>query len=145
MSIAKEEAVQRDEVNEDAKLTGAVNQMVAAARVLNQWTGNYTHVFVKPFEWQGERYEQLSFDWENLSGRDCILVETAARRRNAAPTLHANDYPIAYLEELAVRACTERNEKGRHVLGTDAFDAMPAQDCLRICRQARAFLANLAL
>jgi len=123
----------------------AAQKLAEAARILNQWGGRYTHIFVKPFHWQGQTYERLTFDWETLTGQHCIDAESAARRRGVAPTLHTGDYPTTFLEELAVQACTERNESGKHVLGVDALRHMPAQDCLRICREARSFLANSAL
>jgi len=142
MSTAKEEVAREGGADE---LTEAMEQLVELAPIFNRWAGKYTHVFAEPFEWQGERYERLTFNWESLSGRDFIQLDAEARRRRGAPSLEANDYPIPYLAGMAARACTERNENGKRALGTDAFDAMPGKDCLRICRQARLFLAVSAL
>lgn len=134
-----------DEKDGEMTIQEAMEKVVEAIPVLNRWAGTYTHIFPKPFHWLGTDYEQLTFNWESLTGKDCIQIDAEARRKRAAPSLESNDYPIAYLEGMAVRACTERNENGLRVIGTDALEAMPAQDCLRICRQARVFLAVSAL
>lgn len=144
-AIQKEdEAVQKNEDSEST-LSNAISSLAKLIPVLNRWAGKYTHVFAEPFAWQGKTYKRLSFDWEILRGRDCIRIESEARRRGGAPALEANSYPIAYLAGMAAHACTERDENGRMVIGTDALDAMNAQDCLSICRQARLFLAVSAL
>lgn len=126
-------------------IEAAMTKVAEALPILNRWTGTYTHVFAKPFHWRGEDYERLTFDWESLTGKDCIQIDAETRKQRAAASLEANDYPIVYLEGMAVRACTERNENGKRVINADALEAMPAQDCLRICRQARVFLAVSAL
>lgn len=131
--------------NEDLTIEAAMTKVAEALPILNRWTGTYTHVFAKPFHWRGEDYERLTFDWESLTGKDCIQIDAEARKKRAVASLEANDYPIVYLEGMAARACTERNENGKRVINADALEAMPAQDCLRICRQARVFLAVSAL
>ena len=35
-------------------------------------TGVYTHVFKKPFEYEGKTYTELTFNFERLSGRDMV-------------------------------------------------------------------------
>ncbi len=141
----KDELVQKNEDGGESTLTNAISNLAKLIPVLNRWAGKYTHVFAEPFQWQGETYKSLTFDWETLRGRDCIRIESEARRRGGAPALEANSYPIAYLAGMAAHACTERDEGGHRVIGTDALDAMNAQDCLSICRQARLFLAVSAL
>ena len=131
--------------DEDLTIEAAMERVAKAIPILNRWTGTYTHVFTKPFHWLGEDYERLTFDWESLTGKDCTQIDAETRRKRASASLEANDYPIAYLEGMAARACTERNGDGKRVIGADALEAMPAQDCLRICRQARVFLAVSAL
>ena len=39
-------------------------------------TGVYTHVFKKPFEYEGKTYTELTFNFERLSGRDMVSIET---------------------------------------------------------------------
>lgn len=131
--------------DEDLAIDAALRKVAEAIPILNRWAGTYTHIFAKPFHWMGESYERMTFDWESLTGRDCIQIDVESRKKRAAASLEANDYPIAYLEGMAARACAERNSDGKQVIGTDALEAMPAQDCLRICRQARLFLAVSAL
>ncbi len=141
----KIEVVQKNGDGGESALSNAISSLAKLIPVLNRWAGKYTHVFAEPFEWKGKTYKRLSFDWETLRGGDCIRIESETRKRGGAPALEANSYPIAYLAGMAAYACTERDEKGFRVIGTDALDAMNAQDCLSICRQARLFLAVSAL
>ncbi len=133
------EVIQKNEDDGETALTTAIGKLAELIPVLNRWAGKYKHVFAEPFQWQGETYRSLTFDWETLRGKDCVRIETEARRRGGAPALEANSYPIAYLVGMAAHACTERGEGGRRVIGTDALEAMNFQDCMRICRQARLF------
>lgn len=126
-------------------LTNAIDELARLLPTLNRWAGRYTHVFAEPLEWMGNTFTRLTFDWEALRGEDCIRIETEARRRGGAPALEANNYPIAFLEGMAAAACTERDADGHRVIGTDALGKMNFQDCMRICKQARLFLAVSAL
>lgn len=137
--------IQEEKDNGELALTNAINELAKLLPTLNRWAGKYKHVFSEPFEWEGNSYKSLTFDWESLCGTDCIRIETEARRRGGAPALEANSYPIAFLEGMAAAACTERSVDGRRVIGTDAFGKMRFQDCMCICKQARLFLAVSAL
>lgn len=131
--------------DEDITLTNAIDGLAKLLPTLNRWSGRYTHVFAQPFEWEGNTYQRLTFDWESLTGKDCVRIETEARHRGGAPALEANSYPIAFLEGMAAAACTERSKDGRRVIGTDTLGKMSFQDCMRICKQARLFLSVAAL
>ena len=48
----------------------AVNEPVQAD------AGVYTHTFKKPFEYAGETYTTLTFDFEKMTGRDMVSIET---------------------------------------------------------------------
>lgn len=136
------------ETNEDGVepgLTEAIDALAKLLPALNRWAGKYTHVFAEPFEWEGNSYTRLTFDWETLRGADCLRIDTEARRKGGAPALEANSYPIAFLQGMAATACTERNADGRRVIGTDALRKMKLQDCMRICKQARLFLSVAGL
>lgn len=50
------------------------------------------------------------------------------------------EYTGGYLCGMAVRACTERDEKGRRILPPAAFQALPLGDFMDICGKARNFL-----
>ena len=45
-------------------------------------TGVYTHVFKKPFEYEGKTYTELTFNFERLSGRDMVSIETEMQMNN---------------------------------------------------------------
>ena len=34
--------------------------------------GTYTHTFKRPFVYEGRTYEELTFNWEGLSGKDSV-------------------------------------------------------------------------
>lgn len=134
--------------NEDSgeiALGSAIDTLAKLLPTLNRWAGKYTHVFAEPFEWEGNTYTRLTFDWETLRGADCLQIDTEARHKGGAPALEANSYPIAFLQGMAATACTERSADGRRVIGTDALRKMKLQDCMRICKQARLFLSVAGL
>ena len=51
----------------------AVNEPVQAG------AGVYTHTFKKPFEYAGETYTTLTFDFEKMTGRDMVLSKPKCR------------------------------------------------------------------
>ena len=54
----------------------AVNEPVQAD------AGVYTHTFKKPFEYAGETYTTLTFDFEKMTGRDMVSIETEMQMNN---------------------------------------------------------------
>lgn len=52
----------------------AVNEPVQAD------AGVYTHTFKKPFEYAGETYTTLTFDFEKMTGRDMVSIETEMQK-----------------------------------------------------------------
>lgn len=44
--------------------------------------GVYTHTFKKPFEYAGETYTTLTFDFEKMTGRDMVSIETEMQMNN---------------------------------------------------------------
>lgn len=100
--------------------------------------GTYTHVFKNPFTYEGRTYEQLTFDWESLSGKDSIDIERDLLRRRI--TVIAAPFTPEYLAAMAARSCTRRSEEGFRVVDMDMIYAMPLRDFRRICDEARGFL-----
>ena len=103
----------------------AVNEPVQAG------TGVYTHTFKKPFEYAGETYTTLTFDFEKMTGRDMVSIETEMQMNNEyalAPEISRN-----FQSKMAARAAG---------IGSDVMDAMPLPDFNRITNAARDFLLS---
>lgn len=41
----------------------------------------YTHTFQRPFTYEGITYEDLTFRWDSLSGRDSVAIERELLQR----------------------------------------------------------------
>lgn len=93
--------------------------------------GVYTHKFKKPFEYAGKTYEELTFDFERLTGRDMVSIETEMQSQNQyalAPEISRN-----FQSKMAAKAAG---------IGSDVLDAMPLPDFNKITNAARDFLLN---
>lgn len=91
----------------------------------------YVHKLVRPFEYEGKKYEVLTFDWGKLTGRDSLAIEaemTALNQPVIIPSVSAG-----YLIRMACRACTEP-------IGVDVIAAMSIRDYNTIRTKARNFL-----
>lgn len=97
---------------------------------------SYTHKFRAPFNYQGKTYEDLTFNWGKLTGKDGLAIENEMQQLGKAvivPTFSGE-----YLVRMAARACDE------HV-GADAFESMPLSDYNKIRSAARSFLLKSEL
>ena len=94
-------------------------------------TGVYTHVFKKPFEYAGETYTTLTFDFEKMTGRDMVSIETEMQMNN--------EYCIAPEVSRSFQAKMAAKAAG---IGSDVLDAMPIKDFNRITNAARSFLID---
>ena len=94
-------------------------------------TGVYTHVFKKPFEYEGKTYTELTFNFERLSGRDMVSIETEMQMNN--------EYAIAPEVSRSFQAKMAAKAAG---IGSDVLDAMPIKDFNRITNAARSFLID---
>lgn len=100
--------------------------------------GTYTHKFNKPFSYNGKTHDSLTFDFWGLTGNDSLAIENEMLSRGK--TLVVPAYTGEFLVGMAARACTERDEKGARVIGTDTISALPLGDFQVICGRARTFL-----
>ena len=101
----------------------AVNEPVQAD------AGVYTHTFKKPFEYAGETYTTLTFDFEKMTGRDMVSIETEMQMNN--------EYCLAPEVSRSFQAKMAAKAAG---IGSDVLDAMPIKDFNRITNAARSFL-----
>lgn len=98
----------------------------------------YTHTFKKPFQWKDHAYDSLTFDWDALSGRDHLEIESEIIMKGR--TLVSPAFTGDFLAGMAARACTERDEKGKRVIDGKAIEKMTMADFQAITRKARGFL-----
>ena len=89
----------------------AVNEPVQAD------AGVYTHTFKKPFEYAGETYTTLTFDFEKMTGRDMVSIETEMQMNN--------EYCLAPEVSRSFQAKMAAKAAG---IGSDVLDAMPIKD-----------------
>jgi hypothetical protein len=97
---------------------------------------SYTHVFKKPFEYNGETYTSLTFEWDKLTGRDALAIENEMQAMGKA--LVVPTFSGEYLIRMAAKACTEP-------IGADAFEIMSIADYNKIRSAARSFLLRSEL
>lgn len=97
--------------------------------------GIFTHKFTKPFTYEGRTYEELTFDLEQLTGRDSKLIENELRATGHIVLVPAFDSD--YLIRVCARACTEK-------VGWDALEAMPISDYNTIKNKVRNFITRSA-
>ena len=93
-------------------------------------------VFRKPFEHDGKTYESLTFDWDSLTGRDALNIETEMQQLGKALVVPA--FSGEYLVRMAAKACTEK-------IGADAFERMPITEYNKVRSAARSFLLKTEL
>lgn len=94
-------------------------------------TGVYTHVFKKPFEYEGKTYTELTFNFERLSGRDMVSIETEMQMNNEYAL--APEISRSFQGKMAAKAAG---------IGSDVLEAMPLKDFNKITNAARSFLID---
>ena len=96
----------------------------------------YTHVFQRPFTYEGKTYDTLTFDFGSLTGNDGIAIQDemdALGKPVLVPAVSAN-----YLLRVAVRACTTP-------IAANVIKAMPLFEFNKITGAARSFLLRSGL
>lgn len=97
----------------------------------NDDAGVYTHTFKKPFEYEGKTYEELTFDFEHLKGRDMVAIEN--EMQGASEYALAPEISTSFQSKMAARAAG---------IGSDVLEAMPLKDFNKITGAARRFLLD---
>lgn len=116
---------------DNAETVERVNTAQAAEQLTEGDTGVYTHVFKKPFEYAGVTYTALTFDFERLTGRDMVSIETEMQMNN--------EYALAPEISRSFQAKMAAKAAG---IGSDVMDALPIKDFNRITNAARGFLID---
>ncbi len=97
----------------------------------------YTHEFPTPFSFEGESFDELSFDFGALTAMDSLSIE-AELSATGRPVI-VPEFSGDYLLRMAMRACTTRKKNGMK-LGIDIFQALPLAAYVKIRSKARSFL-----
>lgn len=114
-----------------AKNELAVVPMEANGKAAETDAGIYTHTFKVPFVYGGATYQELTFNFERLTGRDMVAIETEMQM-NGEYAL-APEVSRCFQAKMAARAAG---------IGSDILDAMPLKDFNRITNAARSFLLD---
>ncbi len=93
--------------------------------------GVYTHTFKKPFEHEGKTYEELTFDFGRLKGRDMVAIEN--EMQGMSEYALAPEISTSFQSKMAARAAG---------IGSDVLEAMPLKDFNKITGAARRFLLD---
>ena len=103
----------------------------ARAEAQKKDVSRLTIKFKKPVKYNNKEYEELSFDFDKLTGMDGLAIEEELQMLNKAVIVPA--LSGEYLIRMAARACTEK-------IGADIFNYMSLKDYNRIRSAARSFL-----
>lgn len=93
----------------------------------------YVHEFKKPFEYENQKYDKITFNFGKLLGSDCVAIDdemSMEGRYVLDPTIS-----IVFMEKLAAKA-------SEPAIGSDALEALPFGDFAKIKNAARAFLVS---
>lgn len=91
----------------------------------------YIHEFKKPFEYAGQKYEKMVFDFEKLIGTDMIAIEdemAAVGQYALSPEISTS-----FLSKMAARAAG---------VGSDVIEHLPLRDFGKIKNESRNFLIS---
>jgi len=111
----------------------------AAVQEAENSQDTYVHTFSKPFTFEGESFNSLTFDFSKLTANDSLAIE--AELTAQGQVLITPEFSGEYLIRMAMRACINRRNDGRK-LGIDAFRTLPMAAYVRIRGRARSFLLH---
>lgn len=97
---------------------------------------SYIHKVKRPFEYNGKEYTSLTFEWDSLTGRDALAIES--EMQTIGKPLVVPAFSGEYLIRMAAKACTEP-------IGSDVFEMMSIADYNKIRAAARSFLLKSEL
>ena len=119
----------------------AAAEAAAKAKAEHGNASAYVHKLKKPFTFEGCTIEELSFDFDRLTGNDSLAIEDELQSMNKPVNVPA--FSGQYLIRMAARACTTTltTPDGRtRRIGADVIQALPIGDYNRIRSKARTFL-----
>lgn len=127
MENTENKNIQTSDAQENSDMFSAAAQQDKAA------VGTLVHKFSKPFTFENKTYEELTFDFDALTGRDYAAIENELRVTGHAVLVAAFDGD--FLIRMCAKACTAK-------IGVDTLMAMPFRDYNKIRNAARGFLTR---
>lgn len=91
----------------------------------------YKHKLSRSIEYEGVTYEELSFDFDSLTGGDSLDIENEIAAKGRLLIVKTSD--AEYLSRMCARACVQKVDVG-------IFRVMPVKDYNRIMNTAKRFL-----
>ncbi len=124
--------------NENTENKDIINpeEFAVAKKEAKESKSVYVHKFAKPFTYAEKTYEELTFEWDKLTGADSLAIEGEIAA--LGKVVITPEFSGEYLIRLAAKACTEK-------IGSDVLSAMSLRDYNKIRGKARSFLMGLAL
>ena len=93
----------------------------------------YKLKFKKPFEFEGKKYEELSFDFDALTGKDFLKME---KEMNLLGMAVVNpEFSTPFIARMAIKACSEK-------ISIDFVESLPLKEFDALRSMARNFLTK---
>lgn len=96
--------------------------------------GTYTHFFKKPFDYMGKEIDEITFDFEKMTGGDSLKIENELRLKNHL--VATKTFDAEYKVRFAARCSTP-------AIGYDALGLMPFCDYEAIMKRVQTFLMSV--
>lgn len=128
-------------ISPEAFSTAEPDEFAAAEAQAKNSDGSFTLKLKKALVFEGQTFDELSFDFDGLTGNDALAIEDelqAIGKPTISPTFSGQ-----FLVRMAARACTNSivDGSGRpRRIGDDALRAMSISDFNRLRSKARSFL-----
>lgn len=127
----KNAAIGAEQAADAAETTNAETTPETAEKPAEGNTGVYTHKFKRPFEYDDKVYTEMTFDFERLTGRDMVSIETEMQMNNEYAL--APEISRSFQSKMAAKAAG---------IGSDVLEALPMKDFNKITNAARSFLID---
>lgn len=127
----KNAAIGAEQAADAAETTNAETTPETAEKPAEGNTGVYTHKFKRPFEYDDKVYTEMTFDFERLTGRDVVSIETEMQMNNEYAL--APEISRSFQSKMAAKAAG---------IGSDVLEALPMKDFNKITNAARSFLID---
>jgi hypothetical protein len=122
--------------DENVFSTGHEEEFDTAKKAADEGGDKYVLKFKTPFKFQDKVYEEITFDWSKLTGKDFITIESEMQDKGKA--LISASFSGDFIMLMATRAAVP-------TIPSDAFVYMSLGDFHRIRSAGRAFLLRAEL
>lgn len=97
---------------------------------------HFTLHLTKPFNWEGNDYTEMEFDFDGMTGADFINIE--AELQSQGYGVIAPEFSTMFLMTMTMRCC-------KQPIGTDSIEKLPFPVFCRLRSKARSFLLNMGM